>query len=92
MVILDKPLKMSEMEANERFYPNSYVMIHCEFDGGVVRQGDVVAYAPPGGRGPLIEYGWDLAETGNYGEVRTNYTRDPFNGEALMIELHASKA
>ena len=43
---LDHPVWMTVDEADEKLYPNSYIMIHCEVDTGLTTAGYLVAYAP----------------------------------------------
>jgi hypothetical protein len=89
MTKLENPVRMTEEEANEKFYPNSYVMIHCEMgELGRLISGEVVAYAPLKKKGPLVDYAWDMSDNGSFGEIIINDTKDPLDGGSLLVEYH----
>ena len=77
MTILEIPVRMTEVEANEKFYPNSYVMVNCERDESMTLYGEVLAYAPLKKKGPLCDYTDELHNSGNYGYVTMTDTDDP---------------
>jgi len=87
----DKPLRMTVEEANKKFYPNTYLMVNCEMDLGAAIAGTVIAYAPLKKQGSLVDYAWELGEKNENGEVRVFDTKDPLNGEALLVEYDTSE-
>jgi hypothetical protein len=84
---LGKPVLMTIDEAEEKFYPDSYVMVNCKLERGRVAAGEVFAYAPlKNNGGQLGQLATDLARSGNYGKVKLNRTKDPLDGGSLLIE------
>ena len=84
MTKLEKPVWMTVKEANEKYYPNTYVMINCEVDTGLPIAGEVVAYAPlKNNGGEISKLKSKLARSGKYGVVDINQTKDPLDGGAL---------
>ena len=79
-------MRMTVEEADERFYPNSYVMINCEWDTSLIVAGEVVAYAPLKHDGSLSRLKHELAVSGKYGDVFLNLTKDPLDGGSLLVE------
>ena len=80
---------LTEEEANERYYPNSYIMVEC-FREGYILRGRVVAYAPGKMMPELLEYGRELNLSGKFGRVISNHTKDPFEGRTLFYEIHCT--
>ena len=88
---LDKPLRMTVEEANKEFYPNTYLMVNCEMDLGAAIAGEVIAYAPLKKQATLVDYAWELEAKGTHGEVSVFDTKDPLDGEALLVEYDTSE-
>ena len=86
MTMIEHPRRMTVEEADTQFYPNSYIMVHCELDEGVVFAGQVVAFMPLKQQGELIDYADELLLSGRFGEVRKLNTKDPLDGGALLVE------
>ena len=78
---------LTESEANDKFYPYSYIMVECFYDGDILK-GRVVAYAPNEMSPALLDYATELNKSGECGRVITNYTKDPFEGRTLFYEIH----
>ena len=91
MTKLEKPVRMTVDEANEKFYPNSYLMVNCELDTGAVVAGEVIAYAPLKEQGPLVDYAGELSRDGKHGEVVKLNTKDPLDGGSLLVEYDTSE-
>jgi len=88
MTKLEKPLFMTTDEAQKKYYPNAYVMINCTLARGNIVSGEVVAFAPmKNNGGQLSRLADDLCDAGSYGEVWLEYTQDPLDGGALLVEL-----
>jgi translation elongation factor EF-1alpha len=86
---LEKPLRMTVDEAQKKFYPNSYVMVNCEWESGLIEVGEVVAYAPQKNNGgTLLTLADELQDSGKYGEVMMGHTKDPLDGGSLLIEYY----
>ena len=86
---LENPIWMTTDEAQEKLYPNSYVMVNCEREEefGVISAGAVVAYAPMKNNGGMLSRLQDeLADSGEYGEVWLGLTKDPLDGGSLLVE------
>jgi len=89
MTKLEKPVWMTIDEAQEKLYPNSYVMVNCEREEefGVIFAGEVVAYAPMKNNGGMLSKLQDeLTDSGGYGEVWLGLTKDPLDGGSLLVE------
>ncbi|MCL1883073.1 MAG: hypothetical protein FWF81_04885 [Defluviitaleaceae bacterium] len=84
---LEKPIWMTVEEADEKFFPDVYVITNCETRGGDIASGVVVAYAPMRNNGGVI---YDLADelhkSGEHGEVYFRLTQDPLEGGSLLVE------
>ena len=78
---------LTEEEANKRYYPNTYVMVECFYEGLILR-GRVVAHAPLEKSLGLSYYARDLNVSGKYGRVIVTNTKDPFEGRTLFYEIH----
>ena len=81
---------LTEEEANERYYPNSYIMVEC-FREGHILKGRVAAYAPLDKSLGLSYYARELNLSGKYGLVIVTDTKDPFEGRSLFYEIHCVK-
>ena len=91
MIKLDQPLRLTVEEANEKFYPNTYLMINCKIELGATLEGDVIAYSPIKKQGSLVDYAWELGGSDENGEVSVFDTKDPLDGEALLVEYDTSE-
>jgi len=84
---LEKPVWMTIDEAEEKFYPDSYVMINCKWEHGLIVAGEVFAYAPmKNNGGQLGRLASELTRSGEYGAVKLNRTKDPLDGGSLLVE------
>ena len=86
---LEEPIWMTIDEAQERFYPNSYVMVNCEREdeSGWIVSGKVVAYAPMKNNGGMLsQLVSELCNLDEFGEVRLQRTKDPLDGGSLLVE------
>ena len=81
---------LTEEEANERYFPNSYIMVECFYEG-LTLNGRVVAYAPLKKSMGLTHYSRELNLSGKYGLVVITDTKDPFEGRSLFYEIHCVK-
>ena len=84
---LEKPVQMTTDEAQEKFYPNSYVMVNCVWENGCIISGEVFAYAPmKNNGGQLSRLSSELTRSGEYGDVKLSNTKDPLDGGSLLVE------
>jgi|GEM_PF-1078707 len=86
---LNPPIRMTTEEAQEKYYPHSYVMINCEREqeNGWIIAGEVVAYANARNNGGmLVKLQDELTDAGKCGEVTLELTKDPLDGGSLLIE------
>ena len=88
MTRIESPKRFTVEEANERFQPESYVMIHCEIFMGSSVAGLVIAHAPLEEKSELVHFAWGLPSD-EYGEVTVEDTVDLLDGEAVFFELHS---
>ena len=90
MIILEKPERMSVDEATEKYYPNSFVMIHCEdmWENYPNYIGQVIAYAPLNKKGPLVDLLDKLTYEGISGECNIVNTKDILDGGSLLGEVY----
>ena len=88
MTRIENPIRMTVEAANEKFQPESYVMVNCELDRGSVVAGLIIAHAPLEKKGDLVDFAWELSTDNVYGEVSIEDTIDLLNGEAMWVELH----
>jgi hypothetical protein len=87
VTVLEKPVWMTTDEAQEKFYPNSYVMVNCVWENGGIIGGEVYAYAPmKNNGGQLSQLVDDLSDAGGHGDVWLRRTQDPLDGGSLLIE------
>jgi len=86
MIKIDKPVVMTESEANENYFPNSYIMVQCVRQHKILK-GYVVAHAPLGNEA-LSDYATELNKKGNLGRVVITDTKDPLQGGSLLGEIH----
>ena len=91
MTRIEAPVRLTVEEANKRFEPESYVMVHCEVQRGASIAGLVIAHAPLDEKGELVDFAWALPNE-TYGDVSVNDTVDLFDGEAIWVELHSIEA
>lgn len=90
MTKLDPPLLMTEREANEKFYPDSYVMKGC-YRVGWDLHGYVVAHAPLGNE-ELSDYANKLFFESEPWTVTLSFTKDPFDGRWLHSVAYIDEA
>jgi hypothetical protein len=84
---LEKPTWMTVGEADEKFFPNVYVIANCEMGRGDIIAGNVVAYAPMRNNdGKIYDLVSELSRTGEHGEVWFRFTQDPLDGGSLLVE------
>jgi hypothetical protein len=86
VTVLEKPVRMTVEDANEKFYPNTYIMVNCEVDLGLPLSGDVYAYAPMKHDGSLTRLLSELSRSKKYGIVDMSLTKDPLEGGSLLVE------
>jgi len=86
MIKFDNPLTLTEEDANERFYPDSYIMIQCVYEDEILR-GRVVAHAPLGDE-ELSNHAERLNKKGEFGMVILTDTKDPLDGGSLLGEIY----
>jgi hypothetical protein len=87
LTMLEKPTWMTVKEADKKFFPNSYLLTHCETESGCASAGYVVAYAPMRNNGGKLSALMDeLTDSNNHGEVVVQQTQDPLDGGSLLVE------
>jgi hypothetical protein len=91
MKILDSPVWLTEDEANRQFYPETYIMTHCERDDEMILRGYVVAHAPLKKKRALVDYAGELSISEQHGRVIITNTKDPADGGSMLIELHSAE-
>jgi len=86
VIKIKSPIKMSVDDANEKFYPNAYIMANCEMEEGNFSEGYVVAIAPQGSYGILKNYQRALLKDSSNGEVHMETTKDPLDGGSIFVQ------